>query len=124
MDTNNIEPPQESISGAVDRVLATIIQVQDEKKATKALSNLGLKAVQFSSTGGFLGKQNVTLLISLSFDQIDAAIEVLQHTCHKRTEYVSTPLEGTPLPIPLSTPIIVGGATILVFKIDRLEEIY
>jgi uncharacterized protein YaaQ len=123
MMTDQINSPQEIPPEQIDRVMTIIIQIQDEKKAVKALSQLGIKPVQFSTSGGFLGRQNVTLFMGMPAKLIDAALNVLERTCQKRTEYVSTPLEGTPLPIPLSTPIVVGGATIFVFTIDRFEEL-
>jgi uncharacterized protein YaaQ len=120
---DQIPSPQEISPEQIDRVMMIIIQIQDEKKAVNALTQLGINPLQFSTSGGFLGRQNVTLFMGLPARLLDAALKVLEKTCQKRTEYVSTPLEGTPLPIPLSTPIIVGGATIFVFPIDRFEEL-
>lgn len=48
--------------------------------------------------------------------------EAIRTTCHQRVEYVSTPLEGAPMPIPLSTPITVGGATVFSMEVERFEE--
>ena len=123
MMPDQITSPQEFPPEQIDRVMAIIIQIQDEKKAVNALMQLGIYPVQFSTSGGFLGRQNVTLLMGLPSRLLDKALKVLENTCQKRTEYVSTPLEGTPLPIPLSTPIVVGGATIFVFPIERFEEL-
>jgi uncharacterized protein YaaQ len=124
MDTKEIKSPRSLTSDQINRVIVAIIQIQDEKKAAQALSKLGAISIQLATTGGFLSRQNVMLLIGLSSELIEDALEIFQQTCHKRTEYVSAPLEGTPLPIPLSTPIVIGGATIFVFNIDQFEEIY
>jgi len=107
----------------IDRLMLAIVQVQDEQKATRALTAAGLQVTRLSSTGAFLGRRNVTLLIGLNQVQEDAAVQVIQANCHERVEYVSTPLEGAPLPIPLSTPIVVGGAIVFAFSVERFEEL-
>jgi len=107
----------------VNWLLIAIIHVQDERKAVKALEKIGLTAVRFSSTGAFLGRHNVTLLIGITEGQEAIAINVIQKNCHERIEYVSTPLESAPLPVPISTPITVGGATLFAIKVERYLEI-
>lgn len=107
----------------VDRLYIVIIQVQDERRTCKALSDLGLNPIQLSTVGGFLGRQNVTLLVGFCDEMESAVYKILEENCRQRTEFVSTPLEGTPLPIPLSTPVTVGGATIFRLAIERYEEI-
>jgi uncharacterized protein YaaQ len=107
----------------VDRLYIVIIQVQDERRTCKALSDLGLNPIQLSTVGGFLGRQNVTLLIGFCDEMESIVYKIFEENCRQRTEYVSTPLEGTPLPIPLSTPVTVGGAIIFRLAIERYEEI-
>lgn len=100
-----------------------VVQVQDLRKATRALEKLGLKVIHLPSTEAFLGRRNVTLLVGMPENMQDRVMQAIQETCHQRVEYVSTPLEGAPMPIPLSTPITVGGATVFVMDIERFEEI-
>jgi uncharacterized protein YaaQ len=107
----------------IDRLFTVIIQVQDERRTCKALNELGINPIELSTVGGFLGRQNVTLLIGLNHEMESAVYKIFEENCRQRTEYVSTPLEGTPLPIPLSTPVIVGGATIFSLEVERYEEI-
>ncbi|MBN1535107.1 MAG: cyclic-di-AMP receptor [Anaerolineales bacterium] len=104
-------------------LIIAIIQLQDERKATRALKKLGLTCYHQSSTGAFLERKNAILLIGLNDEDKNKAIEAIRKTCHERTEYVSTPLEGAPLPIPLSTPILVGGAIVFILPIEHYEEI-
>jgi len=79
--------------------------------------------IHLPSTGAFLGRRNVTMLVGLPENMQETILDVIHETCHQRVEYVSTPLEGAPMPIPLSTPITVGGATVFVMDIERYEEI-
>jgi uncharacterized protein YaaQ len=108
---------------SIDRLMIVILQIQDERRAIRALNRIGLRVTRLSSSGAFLGRRNVTLLIGFPQDRVEEAVQVIHENCHERVEYVSTPLEGAPLPIPLSTPIVVGGATVFTLSIDRYQEL-
>jgi uncharacterized protein YaaQ len=114
-----VEDPQPP----VHMLMVAVVQYQDTKKATQALDALGLMVTRLSSSGAFLGRRNVTLLVGLPPERLEEAINAIQQYCHQRTEYVSTPLEGAPMPIPLATPITVGGATVFTLQVDRFEEL-
>ncbi len=103
-------------------LVGVVVQVQDMRAATRAIEELGLTVTHMPSTGAFLGRRNVTLLVGLPEGMQQAVYDAVHETCHQRVEYISTPLEGAPMPIPLSTPITVGGATIFTMEIDRYEE--
>lgn len=110
-------------SWKVDRLMTAVIQIQDYENSVKALSESGFRVTQLASTGGFLGRRNVTLLIGLPAGSEENAVQILSHTCRRRVEYVATPLEGAPFHMPLSTPITVGGATIFTLEVEHYEEI-
>lgn len=107
----------------VDKLMAAVIQVQDLNNVTKALGKVGLTVTQLSSTGAFLERRNATLLIGMAAGQEELAMEAIRKTCRQRVQYISTPLEGAPLPIPLATPITVGGAIVFTFDVERYVEI-
>ncbi|MDD2695174.1 MAG: cyclic-di-AMP receptor [Anaerolineales bacterium] len=123
--TNQVAGGTEQGSGApaINRLMTAVIQMQDERKAISGLKKIGLNAVRFSSTGAFLGRRNATLLVGLAEKDEQPALEVIRKSCHERIEYVSTPLENAPLPMPISTPVTVGGATVFMLTLDRYEEI-
>lgn len=108
--------------GAIRYLLGAVVQLQDLRRATRALEKLGLSVTHLPSTGAFLGRRSVTLLIGLPEGMHQSVLDVIHETCHQRVEYISTPLEGAPMPIPLSTPITVGGATVFTLEIERYEE--
>jgi len=131
------EPPERPKSGSlsptnsalksrarfdVRYMVGVVVQIQDLRLATRAIEKLGLPVTHLPGTGAFLGRRNVTLLIELPEGMQAALYEAIHKTCHQRVEYVSTPLEDAPMPIPLSTPITVGGATMFTLDIDRYEE--
>jgi uncharacterized protein YaaQ len=103
--------------------MAAIVQIQDVENAMDALREADLPVIHLSSTGGFLGRHNATLLIGLAESQEQAAQNALTSSCRRRVEYVATPLEGAPFSLPLSTPVTVGGATIFKLAVERYEVI-
>jgi uncharacterized protein YaaQ len=107
----------------IERLMFAVIQAQDVRKATQALERVGIQITLLPSTGGFLGRRNTTLMIGLAQTEEELAVSVIHENCKQRVEYVSTPLEGAPLPIPIATPVTVGGATIFTFEVEIYEEI-
>lgn len=108
--------------GRIRYLLGAVVQLQDLRRATRALEKLGLSVTHLPSTGAFLGRRSVTLLIGMPEGMQQSVLDAIHETCHQRVEYISTPLEGAPMPIPLSTPITVGGATLFTLEIERYEE--
>jgi uncharacterized protein YaaQ len=84
---------------------------------------LGAPVVYLSSAGGFLGRRNATVLVGLPESNEEQALEVLRTTCRQRVEYLTLPMEGTPLPLPAPVPVTVGGATVFALPVERFEEI-
>jgi uncharacterized protein YaaQ len=106
----------------INRLMAAVIQEQDIENATNALVKLGLSVTRLPSIGGFLGRRNATLMIGLEAGQEQAAVDSLSKSCRRRVEYIATPLEGSPLPFPSPTPIMVGGATIFTLEVEKYVE--
>jgi uncharacterized protein YaaQ len=99
-----------------------VVQAQDLEIAQTALSKLGLTATRLPSIGGFLGRRNATLLISVDQSHQQTAIDSLHESCRQRIEFIAVPLESAPLPLPAPTPITVGGATIFSVEVEHFEE--
>jgi CPA1 family monovalent cation:H+ antiporter len=108
----------------INRLIAAIIQEKDLENALSSLTKLGFSVTHLPSTGGFLGRRNLTLLIGISAGQEASAVEALAKSCKRRIEYVATPIESAPTAFPTPIPVEVGGATIFVFELDRYVEIY
>ena len=104
-------------------LMLAVVQEQDRDEATRALEKLGLPVVYLFSAGGFLGRRNATLLIGLREGLEEDAVKVLQETCKQHIEYLTLPLEGSPLPLPTPVPVTVGGATIFALPVEHFEEI-
>ena len=108
---------------SIHLLMLAVVQEQDMDVATRSLEQLNLPVVYLSSAGGFLGRRNATLLIGLSEGKEDAAIKSLENTCRQRIEYLTLPLEGSPLPMPTPVPVTVGGATVFALPVEHFEEL-
>jgi len=102
-------------------LLVAVIQDQDLEVATEALQSVGASVTYLSSAGGFLGLQNATLLIGLPVEKESEALTALQTSCRQRVEYMTLPLEGSPMSMPAPVPITVGGATVFALPVERFE---
>lgn len=111
------------MNGQIHLLMLAVVQEQDRDEATRALEKLSLPVVYLFSAGGFLGRRNATLLIGLRKGTEDEAIRILQETCKQHIEYLTLPLEGSPLPMPTPVPVTVGGATIFALPVEHFEEI-
>jgi len=104
-------------------LLMAVIQDQDLETATNALQGIGASLTYLSSAGGFLGRRNATLLIGLPAEREAEALKALQTSCRQRIEYMTLPLEGSPMPMPAPVPVTVGGATVFALPVERFEQI-
>lgn len=104
-------------------LIMVVVQDQDVEKAFNLAKSLGAPVVYLTSTGGFLGRKNATLLIGLPDGLENDLIEALRHTCRQRVEYMTMPVEGASIPLPSPIPVTVGGATIFALPVERFEEI-
>lgn len=103
-------------------LLMAIVQEQDIETATTALEQIKAPIVHLAGTGGFLGRRNATLLIGLPDGMEEKVIEQLQKSCRRRIEYMTLPMEGSPVPLPAPIQVTVGGATIFALPVEYFEE--
>ncbi len=108
---------------SIKLLMLAIVQEQDLDVVTHELSKLNLPVVFLSSAGGFLGRRNATLLIGLRQGSEADALKILEESCRQRIEYLTLPLEGSPLPMPTPVPVTVGGATVFALPVERFEAI-
>jgi uncharacterized protein YaaQ len=104
-------------------LLVAVVQDQDLETATKAVLAIGATVTYLSSAGGFLGRRNATLLIGLPAAKEEDALTALHEACRQRIEYMTLPLEGSPMPMPAPVPVTVGGATVFALPVERFEQI-
>lgn len=104
-------------------LILVVVQEQDIDRATEAAESFGAPVVYLTSTGGFLGGRNATLLIGLPEGLEADLIQSLHQVCRQRVEYQTMPVEGAPMPLPTPVPVTVGGATIFALPVEYFEEL-
>ncbi len=107
----------------VHLLVLAVVQNQDLDLALHALEPLGSPVVYLSSSGGFLGRRNATLLIGLPDGHEEEVLTLLRSTCRQRVEYMTMPVEGAPMPMPAPIPVPVGGATVFALPVERFEQL-
>jgi uncharacterized protein YaaQ len=106
----------------VNHLMAVVIQEADLENALASLNKLGFSIARLTSTGGFLSRKNVTLLVGVQESRADVAVKALENSCRQRVEFVSSPLRGETFPLPTPTQVTVGGATIFLFEVETYDE--
>jgi uncharacterized protein YaaQ len=106
----------------IHSMLLVVVQEQDMDAAVRAVEALGAPVVWMSSSGGFLGRHNATLLIGLPESGQEAVLASLRQVCRQRVEYMTMPVEGAPMPMPAPIPVTVGGASVFAIPVERFEE--
>ena len=107
---------------SVTHLMTAVIQEADLENALGALNKLGFSVARLTSTGGFLSRKNVTLLIGIQEGREEAAVKALKNSCQRRVEFVSSPLLGSAFPMPTPTQVNVGGATVFMFEVESYDE--
>ena len=78
------------------KMVIAIVRDKDDQRVIDQLITHGFRVTRVASTGGFLRRGNVTLLIGVSGDQqVQAVIDLLEETCspadpeyHRATVFV------------------------------------
>ncbi len=106
----------------IKKMMAIVIQEADLKNALKALSTAGFGVDQLPSTGGFLNRSNVTLLIGIPEGREADVLPILENACKRRIQHIHSPQKGSILSLVRPTPVEIGGATIFTFNIEAYYE--
>lgn len=110
------------MSEPIDQLMIAVLQESDVELATSALGQFDIPVIRLTSSGGFLRRRNVTMLIGITSQVGEKIISVLQRTCRQRVEYMAAPLESVNLPLPMPVPVTIGGAKVFVLPVERFEE--
>ena len=104
------------------KMVMAIVQADDAPKIMQALIETGHRVTRIATEGGWLRRENVTLLMGVEDEKIAEVLQVLQRTGRRRTSYISVPRE---MPGALNAQVIdveIGGATVFVLNVERFEH--
>ena len=93
------------------KMILAIVQSGDSKRALEALVAEHFQVTKLCSTGGFLRKGNVTLLLGVEDSQVGDALAVLQRVCPAHEN------------LPVGRWAQSGGAIVFVLNIHRMVKV-
>jgi uncharacterized protein YaaQ len=65
------------------KLIVAIVKDSDALPVSDALVEEGHRVTRIASTGGFLRRGNVTLLIGVELDAVETVYEIIQENCRK-----------------------------------------
>ncbi|MDE6282036.1 MAG: cyclic-di-AMP receptor [Oscillospiraceae bacterium] len=106
------------------KLIIAIINRDDANAVTQSLSRNGFSSTRLSTTGGFLLASNVTLLIGVEEEQVQAVIDLIHEHSHSRKQMVPaiTEMSYGFMPV-MPVEVTVGGATVFVVDVERFERL-
>ena len=109
------------------KLILAVLQGDDYHEVVYQLNQKGYYAPLLHSSGGFLKKRSMTIMMGVEADKLEGALEILKERAGKRMETVlppavahSMPTEGVIPAIPVQMPC--GGVTVFVLDMDNLER--
>ena len=107
------------------KLILAVIQTEDQDALTAAVQAEGLSVTRLGSSGGFLRAYNVTLMMAVEDHQVERALALLGKHCRRRTQHLRSWSPGAEARerFPGAIPIQVGGASVFIFHLERMERI-
>jgi uncharacterized protein YaaQ len=107
------------------KLILAVIQQEDEGALSDALEQHDIGATRIGSSGGFLRTGNVTLMIAVEDARVEQALDLMRRHCQRRTRHLNPVLPNLEARERFlgSVPVEVGGATVFVLNLDRMEKI-
>ena len=102
------------------KLILAIINFDDANSVTHALTKKGFSSTKLATTGGFLMAGNVTILVGVDEEKVQAVIDIIKEHSHSRKQMIPTTTEVSYGYYPsMPVEVTVGGATIFVVDIER-----
>lgn len=108
------------------KLVIAIVHADDADACGDALSAAGVACTRLPTVGGFLGRENATLLAGVDEARVDEVVEILRRRARSRVEELqplATGSEAIDLLTPYPVEVEVGGATIFVVPVERFEKV-
>lgn len=111
-----------------NKLILAIVQEDDYDITVEKLNENRFFVTKLSSSGGFLKKKNVTILIGVEEERVQVVLDILKKHAGKRKQTVytvPTPLGGgycvgTEMAVPMDQEV--GGATVFTMDLDSLQK--
>ncbi|MCL5997134.1 MAG: cyclic-di-AMP receptor [Chloroflexi bacterium] len=103
-------------------MVMAIVQADDAPVISESLVAAGYRVTRIATTGGWLRRENTTLLLGVDDERVNHVIRVLQGTARRRTTYISMPLLMPGVQNAEMTEVEIGGATVFVLDVEQFER--
>ncbi len=109
-----------------DKMIIAMMKDNEYQGAIKELTEHGFYATILHSTGGFLKRRNVTILVGVSSDRLEDAMELLKKY-GERLEHRYDPVRAGTYNAAIAsnsvtTPVVCGGIVLFVINVERAER--
>lgn len=107
------------------KLILSIVNSDDARPLLDSLLRKGHRATVISTTGGFLREGNATIFMLVEDANVEEALSIIRDNCHTRTQYVNPlppVMEPGELYMPSPIEVQVGGATVSVLNVERMEK--
>jgi CPA1 family monovalent cation:H+ antiporter len=124
--TNQIEIVLNRQKNPITGLMSIVIQDSDVENITAVLNRLGTPVTRLSSSGGFLGRKNTTLLIGIPENKEPVILQAIRKTSKQRVEFLPASTDKSskdPSDLDDNLSVTVMGATAFTFDVERYEEV-
>ncbi len=102
------------------KMILAIVTADDAGAVTNALTERGHRVTRIATEGGWLRRQNATLLLGVEDDRVNDALQLIKTNARQRSTEIYVPAEGVgALPFKVDT----GGATVFVLQVERMVSV-
>jgi uncharacterized protein YaaQ len=110
-----------------NKLILAVLQGDDFADTIDELNHSGYFATVLSSTGGFLKRRSVTLMIGVEEQRLQGALDILKQCAGRRQQMTYSDLSmssGGPTPsIPMMpVQMNVGGVVVFVLDLDTMQK--
>ena len=108
----------------MSKMIIAILNSDDAPTVIQQLMKAKYSVTKLSTTGGFLRVGNVTILIGVDEDKVQAVIDIISHYSKSRKQIIPTTAEaGINFYPTMPVEVVVGGATVFVLDVERFEKL-
>jgi uncharacterized protein YaaQ len=107
------------------KLILAVIQKEDEDVLFDALEQENYGATRIGTSGGFLRASNVTLMIAVDDARVERVLDLMRQHCKRRIRHLNPMLPSLEARERFlgSVPVEIGGATVFVMDLERMEKI-
>ena len=106
------------------KLVIAIVNRDDANAVTQNLAKNGFYSTKLASSGGFLLAGNVTILIGVAEEKVQAVIDIIHEHSHSRKQLIPATTDvGMNYMPAMPVEVTVGGATVFVVDVDRFERL-